>query len=55
LLNKIGDPFLSEWDLDRNSRAAREQVGGAFDLMKRRAVEAEVTKHLQGNMTFVVL
>lgn len=54
LLNKAGDPFLSEWNMDRTSRAAREQVAGAFDLTKRRAIEAEVTKHLQATMSFVL-
>ena len=54
LLKKAADPFLAEWELDRTSRVARKRHGVETDTVKRRAVEGEVTKHLQGHFQFVV-
>jgi hypothetical protein len=54
LLSKADDPFLAEWQLDRTSRAARERYGVESQTARRRAVERDVTKYLQGNFRFVV-
>jgi hypothetical protein len=54
LLNKAGDPFLAEWERDRTSRADRARFGEEPDPAKRRAIEADVTKYIQGRFTFVV-
>jgi hypothetical protein len=54
LLNKAGDSFLAEWELDRTSRAARERHGVERETAKRQAVEGDVTKYLQGHFRFVV-
>ena len=53
-LNRAADPFLTEWELDRTSRAARERYGPEQELAKRRAVESDVTKYLQRHFRFVV-
>lgn len=54
LLKKANDPFLSEWEHDRASRAGRVRFGDEPDVPKRRAVEGEVTQYLQGSFSFVV-
>jgi hypothetical protein len=54
LLNKAGDSFLAEWELDRTSRAARERHGVERETAKRQAVEGDVTKYLQGHFRCVV-
>jgi hypothetical protein len=54
LLNKAGDLFLAEWELDRTSRAARLRHGPEQQTAKRLAVEREVTKYLQSHFRFVV-
>ena len=54
LLNKAADPFLAEWELDRTSRAARERHGVERQSARRRAVEYDVTKYLQGHFRFAV-
>ena len=48
MFNKSSDPFLAEWQLDRTSRAAKERLGPEPGTDKRRAVEADVTRYLQG-------
>ncbi len=52
LLNRAGDPFLADWEIDRTTRAARQAV--FVDLTKLQAVEAAVTRELQARFTFVV-
>jgi hypothetical protein len=54
LLNRANDPYLNEWNCDRTSRAAKERYGPESDPTKRRAVEAEVTRYLQGHFSFVL-
>jgi hypothetical protein len=54
LLNKAGDPFLKEWELDRTSRAARERHGIEPDMSKRLTVEGDVTRYVQAHFRFVV-
>src|SRR5262245_44826974 len=54
LLNRVGDPYLSEWEHDRTSRADRARYGEEPDTAKRQAVEADVTKYLRECFSFVV-
>jgi hypothetical protein len=54
LLSKSKDPFLVEWELDRTIRAARIGQGAVIDTVRLKSVEAEVTKHLRDNYSFVV-
>jgi hypothetical protein len=54
LLMKADDAYLAEWEIDRTSRLARERFGPEHDLGKRASIEADVTRHLQTNMSFVV-
>lgn len=53
LLAAAQDPYLVEWEIDRTSRAAREQFGPEKDLAKRQAVEAAVTRYMQEHFSFV--
>jgi hypothetical protein len=52
LLSRDNDPYLAEWERDRTSR---KQHGPEADLAKRKAIEAEVTRLLQSQFSFVVL
>jgi hypothetical protein len=54
LLNRNGDPFLSEWEHDRTTRAERARLGAEPDPAKRRGVETEITRCLQGRFSFMV-
>lgn len=55
LLAKDQDPFLSDWELDLTTRAAREQHGGRIDLAKQNAVEQAVTGYLRTRFSFAAL
>jgi hypothetical protein len=54
LLAAAADPYLVEWERDRSTLAGRERFGLEPDAVKRTRVEADVTHHLQTNMSFVV-
>jgi len=54
LLNRDGDPFLEQWELDLTTRKAREQYGNLIDTRKQAETERQVTEYLQGNISFVV-
>ena len=54
LLRRADDSYHDEWEHDRTSRAGRARFGEEPDPAKKQAVEAEVTKYLQGNLSFVV-
>jgi hypothetical protein len=55
LLNKNHDPFLEQWEWDLTTRKAREKFSPLVDFNKQKRVEAQVTDHLQTNLSFVVL
>lgn len=55
LLNMEKDPFLTQWELDLTTRAARKTVGLSVDLAKQLKVEKQVTAYIQKNFQFVVL
>jgi len=54
LLNRDQDPFLPLWELDRTSRAMRNQHGGV-DLDRQSAVEGAVSQHIREHFSFVVI
>ena len=54
LLSKTKDPFLTEWERDRTSRAARLRFGAVPDPAKLRAVEADVTRYVQERFSFTI-
>ena len=53
LLNKVGSPFLKEWEIDRTSSEARQKHGIAPEEQKR--IEEEVTQYMQDAFSFVVV
>jgi hypothetical protein len=54
LLKRDEDPYLTEWERDRTSRADRARYGAEVDPAKRQAVETEVTAYLRSRFSFVV-
>jgi hypothetical protein len=54
LLNRSGDAYLAEWELDCTSRAARERHEVERDAAKRQTVERQVTEYLQRHFTFAL-
>jgi hypothetical protein len=55
LLHKANDPFLTDWNLDLTSDAARAMHSGRIDYKKQRSLEANVTAHIQSHFRFVVM
>lgn len=53
LLNKEGNSFLEQWEIDLTTWKAR-QKNKDIDFEKQRQVEKQVTKYLQDNFSFVV-
>jgi hypothetical protein len=54
LLNREGDPFLGDWELDLTTRNAKDKHASAIDSSKQAAVERDVTKRIQETFSFVV-
>lgn len=54
LLNKRNNPFLKYWNLDLTTKTAKNKHSLNIDLEKQKALEAEVTKYLQENFSFIV-
>lgn len=55
ILNRVGDGFLEQWEIDLTTRAAKDKYKGLIDREKQNNVEQEVTQYIQENFTFVVL
>ena len=55
LLNRAHDSFLQSWNLDLTSRANRDRYGASVDFEKQGRVEAEVTAHIEGQMSAAVV
>jgi hypothetical protein len=55
LLQQASDPYVTEWDRDRTSRAARRLYGDEPTQSARQRVERAVTEYLQERFSFVVL
>lgn len=53
LLHRDHDPFLADWNLDLTTTAARRLHATRIDSAKQRAVEAQVSAHLQSHCRFV--
>jgi hypothetical protein len=54
ILNRDGDPFLAQWEIDLTTREAKERYAAMVDLRKLQEVEKRVTERIQGNFRFVV-
>jgi hypothetical protein len=54
-LNRSNDPFLAHWELDLTTGEAKREYATGIDFAKQRAVEAQVTKYIQEQFTFVAL
>ena len=54
LLNREGDPFLEQWNLDLTSRKAKEQYQHLVDFGRQRELEEQVTAYIQDHLSFVV-
>jgi hypothetical protein len=54
LLTKDRDPFISQWELDLTSRAARAIHLRLVDLEKQKSVEKAVSEHLRKHVSFAV-
>jgi hypothetical protein len=55
LLEKAGDPFLAQWQIDRTTKAARAKNGDKVDKVRLKEVENEVTQYMTENFSFSVL
>lgn len=55
LLSQGKDPFLTQWEIDLTTKAAREKHGCHIDMDKLRLAEEAVSKYMNGNFSFVVL
>jgi hypothetical protein len=52
-LAKAGDPFLDQWELDRTTKAARNN--GTVDSDRLQKTECDVTRYMTGNFSFATL
>jgi len=55
ILHRANDPFLTDWNLDLTTAAARSQHAGRIDSGKQRSVEAMISRRLQSQCRFVVI
>jgi hypothetical protein len=55
LLARDGDPFLSDWELDLTSRAARDVHASRIDRAKQESVERRVSDYMRERFSFAVL
>ncbi len=54
LLNRMGDPFLEQWNWDLTSRAAKARYLPLLDQERQRQIERAVTEYIQEMFSFVV-
>ena len=54
MLNKNGDPFLEQWDLDLTTKRNRETYTSQIDFSKQRNIEKQVSDYIRKNFTFAV-
>lgn len=55
ILNKEKDNFLSVWNLDFTTRAAREEYADSVDFEKIARIEKAASEYIRNNISFVVL
>ena len=54
ILNKIGDPFLCDWEKDLTTKEARNQFRN-IDLEKQKEIERKISKYIQENFSFGII
>lgn len=54
LLNRVGDPFLEQWEHDLTTRAEKDKYEFQIDHNKQKDVEHLVSTYIQYNFHFVV-
>ena len=54
LLNKMGDPFLEQWNWDLTTREAKGRYLPLLDREKQRQIERAVTEYIQERFSFAV-
>lgn len=54
LLNRDGDPFLTQWNYDLTSRTGREKYGPLIDRGRQQDIEQQVTRYICQNLSFCV-
>lgn len=55
LLNKTGDPFLAQWNIDLTTGAAKLKFSGQIDMERQKHVEERVSTYIRTNFSFVVV
>ncbi len=55
LLNKNNDPFVSSWELDLTTKAAKAKYKDQIDFEKQKQIEVQVTAYLRKRLRVVVL
>jgi hypothetical protein len=55
LLTRDADAFLTDWELDLTSAAARAEHGARIDQTTYQSIENQVSEYMQENLTFAVL
>lgn len=55
LLQRANDPFLTDWNFDLTTAAARRLHAGRIDSAKQGSVEALVSRYLQSRCRFAVI
>ena len=54
-LKREDDPFIVQWEWDLTTRSNRQEYEGRLDRERLQAMESEVSGHLTGQCSFVVL
>ena len=55
ILNKRGDAFLQQWEIDLTTRASKDKHAGQIDLAMQDRVEQEVSAYIASNLEFAVI
>lgn len=55
ILNKRGDPFLEQWEIDLTTRASREKFAEQIDFARQEQIEQEVSAYIADNLAFAVI
>jgi len=55
LLNRAGDSFLQNWEIDLTPRKKKERYADQIDLEKQSEIEKRVTHYIQRAFTFVIV
>jgi hypothetical protein len=55
ILNREGDSFLAQWEIDLTSRKSKETLGASVDRAKQAEIEKHVSAYIQENFQFSVI